>query len=240
MRLVGRGRLTVRRLFSSSRGCFRQHRCLQLGTGPHLGHARHLWQLWGLREFGRRRRLNCSGIGRGCRRSRNAWLRNLRWLGRLHRRQGVALAFNFMSFDRRLSQIFNVNRRGRWGHSAGNLRSARRGSLRRRRHRENRRLFLNMIEHDGLLGGRVGDDAGFRQIEAHLAITRAPHARCRLLWRPATGRLRLGRAVGAGRRSRNVGNLGHSGGKCSTQSEAIFVRNFTSSYSLSKPPLESY
>jgi hypothetical protein len=73
-----------------------------------------------------------------------------------------------------------------------------------------------------MLRRRIGDHAGAGCIEAKFAIARPPHPRCRLRRRSSTRRLRLGGAVGAGRRRRRWCESGaHGGDKFSTYSQAM-------------------
>ena len=70
---------------------------------------------------------------------------------------------------------------------------------RRMRHGDDARLFLGVIEQDGLPGRRVGDDAGIAAIDARLAIAR-PQQFPRSLLRRGTrlGALNDTQAIGAG------------------------------------------
>ena len=200
-------------MLSSGASHLGQHRSLQLDAGPHLGDGWHRRELRFLRKLGRGGRL---------RHSRHRWssrklgcARHLRHRGLCRRdevREGESLALDLMPFNRRLAEIFNVHRRRLTGSGRSLWRPARRRSRRRRRHRDDTGLFLQVIQEDGVLCGRIGNDTGAGRIEAELTITRPPHARCRLGRHSSTRRLRLGGAVGArGWRRRWCRNVAHSG-----------------------------
>ncbi len=227
MWLFSRGWLAVGRLLSRGGGHFGQNRGFQFDAGPHLGNGRDRRKFRLLRKRGRFRRRRRLGH---CGRRGSSW--NLRCTWHFHlghrrfcrgreRRKSEALALDLMSFNHGLAQVLNVHGGGLTGSRRSLWHSAGRRSRRRWRHRDNAGLFLQMVEQDGVLRSRIGDDAGAGGIEAELAIARAPHPRGRLRRRSSTRRLRFSGAVGAGRgRRRRCRNIAHSGDQFSTHSEA--------------------
>ena len=98
-----------------------------------------------------------------------------------------------------------------------------------RRHGNDHCLFLQVIEHDGSLTGRVADNAGVGCIDPHLASARLPHPRRGLCRRRTPSRLRLGGAIRTRRRGGRYGRFLHGAivyhDAFSNHEKAIAIRN---------------
>ena len=137
-----------------------------------------------------------------------------------------------MPLDQALAEIMHCEGWRQLRSSTGHLRTSRlRRGGRGRRHGNDHCLFLQVIEQDGSLTGRVADDAGVGCIDPHLATARLPHPRRGLCRRRTPGRLRLGGAIRTRRRGGRYGRFLHGAivyhDAFSNHEKAIALRNGT-------------